>query len=267
MCARTDPFTIGQCDSVQIVRFSILELVLVSNIREIVFHCLTRRLCSGAWLLQLSKELPASTKLYGCDISSSNFPKAHPGNVEFRVASVTSMPQDWSGKFDFVNQRFLAAGLPGSDWYPAMSELFRVLRPGGHIELIDLDFLATVNAGPHSTRFLGLASELFAKRGLLFDCARRLRGFAEAAGFVDVKADKQYFPVGKAWGRIGQLGTSNAVGVFAGMGSFMKATGIVASNEEISCLIDDIVQEWDNSDIGMRFVAYVVCARKPEEVS
>lgn len=116
-------------------------------------------------------------------------------------------------------------------------------------------------------RILGLASELFAKRGLLFDCARRLRGFAEAAGFVDVKADKQYFPVGKAWGRIGQLGTSNAVGVFAGMGSFMKATGIVASNKEISCLIDDIVQEWDNSDIGMRFVAYVVCARKPEEVS
>lgn len=40
--------TIGQCDSVQIVRFSTLEQVLVSNIREIAFQYLTRRLCSGA---------------------------------------------------------------------------------------------------------------------------------------------------------------------------------------------------------------------------
>lgn len=177
------------------------------------------------------------------------------------------MPQDWTGKFDFVNQRFLAAGLPGSEWYSAISELFRVLKPGGHIELIDVDFQATINAGPHSTRFLGLLSELFANRGLLFDCARRVRGFAEAAGFVVVKADKHYFPVGKkAWGRIGQLGTSNMVGVFTGMGPFMKATGIVASDEELSCLIDNCAQEWDHSDIGTRFVAHAICAKKPENV-
>lgn len=113
--------------------------------------------------------------------------------------------------------------------------------------------------------FLGLFLNHFAKRGLLFDCARRLRGFAEAAGFVVVKADKQYLPAGrKAWGRIGELMTSNAVGVFTGLGSFIKAIDIMASDEEISCLIDDCVQEWDQSDIGTRFVANVVCAKKPE---
>lgn len=44
-----------------------------------------------------------------------------------------------------------------------MSELFRVLRPGEHIELIDL----TVNAGPHATRFLGLISEPFCQTWLV----------------------------------------------------------------------------------------------------
>lgn len=152
--------TIGQCDSVQIVRFSTLEQVLVSNIREIAFQYLTRRSCSSACYFSYQRRC---TKLYGSDIYSINFPKVYPGNVEFRVASVTSMPQDWSGKFDLVHQRFLIASPPGSGWYSAMSVLFRVLKPGGHIELIDL----TVNAGPHATRFLGLISEPFCQTWLI----------------------------------------------------------------------------------------------------
>lgn len=156
--------TIGQCDSVQIVRFSTLEQVLVSNIRDIAFQYLTRRLCSSACYFSYQRRC---TKLYGSDISSINFPKVYPGNVEFRVASVTSVPQDWSDKFDFVHQRFLIVGLPRSVWYSVMSELFHVLKPGGHIELIDLDWLATVNAGPHATRFLGLISEPFCQTWLV----------------------------------------------------------------------------------------------------
>ena len=77
--------------------------------------------------------VPDTVELHAIDVSSDNFPKegTFPANVRFSLASVTKFPSEWTNKFDFINQRLLFLGLLEKEWPVAISELFRVLKPGG----------------------------------------------------------------------------------------------------------------------------------------
>lgn len=209
--------------------------------------------------------MPASVELYGCDISSNNFPKDYPDNVRFQVAPATSLPEDWTNKFDFAHQRLLTAGLPGPDWPTAVSELFRVVKPGGHIQLLEVDFTNIVNAGPSTVRAYSLLSDLFDKRRLLFDCSKHLQRFAEAAGFIDVRSDKGYWAMGKkAWGGVGELGTKDMRLILRGMAPALRIEGIIPSEQDMYDLVDECAKEWDESEYGFRLASHILCARKPE---
>ncbi|EKM76369.1 hypothetical protein AGABI1DRAFT_131453 [Agaricus bisporus var. burnettii JB137-S8] len=94
---------------------------------------------SGHWVLSCSKDVPTTINLHGIDISSRIFPKAPslPPNATFLTASITSLPNDWTNKFSLINQRLMCAGLNFEQWNAALSEIHRVLVPGGWIQLIE----------------------------------------------------------------------------------------------------------------------------------
>lgn len=59
----------------------------------------------GCWLLDLAKKVPDSVELHGVDVYGGNFPKVYPPSVHLEVNSVTKLPEEWSERFDFVNER------------------------------------------------------------------------------------------------------------------------------------------------------------------
>ena len=71
------------------------------------------------------------------DIEPRLFPTSHPKNIEFRVESVTQLPSDWSNSFSLVHQRLLLAALQIPEWPTALGEIYRVLRPGGWVQLAE----------------------------------------------------------------------------------------------------------------------------------
>ncbi|EEB93804.1 hypothetical protein MPER_07496 [Moniliophthora perniciosa FA553] len=94
---------------------------------------------TGAWILEIAQELSLSVSLHAVDLAPSLWPSSSiPSNVHYLVSSVTSLPEEWTNKFDLVNQSLLSGALKAADWPMAVSELYRVTKAGGHVQLCEI---------------------------------------------------------------------------------------------------------------------------------
>lgn len=212
--------------------------------------------------MDVAKVLPGTVRFEGCDISTTFFPEEHPPNVHFSVASVTQLPAEWTSQFDFVNERLLIAALLAEEWPQMISEMFRVLKPGGSVQLVELNPYWPRGAGRSACEQAEALHETgHKKRGLARDCALRIPGWLEQAGFTDIRADGKNSPMGKKWGKTGVLG-SNSLGVaFENMRGAFVREGLV-TEEKYDELMEKVRKEFDDCD-SMNFVFQVICARKP----
>jgi len=104
---------------------------------------------TGAWIMDLAQSVPSSLELYGSDVSAYHFPQTHPANVHFVEASSTNFSEEWTGKFDVVNQHLLVPALLAKEWPVVLSEVLRVLKPGGYAQFAESDLpIMFVNGGP-----------------------------------------------------------------------------------------------------------------------
>ena len=211
--------------------------------------------------MNLAKEVPESANLYGVDIFGENFPKSPPPNVHFSVNSVTKLPDEWSSTFDFVNERILGVGLVDGEWSPAVSELFRVTKPGGSIQLCE-HVAQAKNLGPAWARGLALLDEVMTKRGLSIDCALTLPGMLEQAGFVDVVAEKRYFPMGRAGGEVGMKASETYSEAFHHLLYTIKEEHMNHTKQEMQKLLEDVEKEWDGPECT-EGVFWIIGAKKP----
>ncbi|KAK2841691.1 hypothetical protein FQN49_006005 [Arthroderma sp. PD_2] len=101
---------------------------------------------TGLWLFDLARELPASAKLDGFDISLANAPQKHwwPQNVTMREWNVfDDVPEELVGQYDIVHLRLLILVVENSDPRPIIQRVFRMLKPGGYIQWDDLNYPST----------------------------------------------------------------------------------------------------------------------------
>lgn len=201
-------------------------------------------------------------ELYGNDVSSIHFPKVHPQNVQFHVASVTKLPDDWTAKFDLIHQRLLIGALTAGHWQEAISETLKVLKPGGSVQLVEFHLLDTTNAGPAWTRFRVIFEKLLAKRNMMSDCAVQLPHMLNEGGFVDVVATRKVISIGGGAGQIGKTAAAYIMIGFQSMGPAMLVEGLVASELEFEELMADVRRECDGP-VHMEQAVWMVCARKP----
>ena len=106
-------------------------------------------------------------------------------NVAYRVGDATSLPFD-DGTFDAAYSERVFIHL--ADPAVAMGELWRVLRPGGRLVVVDPDHLRTATDADD----VELADLLVARLGREFanpGSGRHLRSHAVRAGFTDVRVD------------------------------------------------------------------------------
>src|SRR5260221_228083 len=117
---------------------------------------------SGQWGFDTCDDFPEA-RVVGVDLVPSK--PGRPARYRFVKGNLLGGLPFADDQFDFVHQRLLVAGIPLTAWPAVVSELARVTRPGGWVELVEGPW-EFEGAGPATRRVFGLVGEMLAARGL-----------------------------------------------------------------------------------------------------
>ena len=121
-----------------------------------------------------------------------------PPNCEFQIDNAE---QEWTfdKKFDFIHVRLLCFGI--RDWPRLFEQCFTHLKPGGWLELQEVDFppgCADDTAGPDSAflKWGKLIHEACLSVGVNTSACRGFKPQLEDQGFVNVQESPAFWPLG-----------------------------------------------------------------------
>lgn len=110
---------------------------------------------SGAWLLDVAKDVPATCQLTGFDLTASAFPTAEnrPSNIYFIAHDMyLPFPASEKGTYDIVAVRFISSVAAREEWARAIKNLMTLLKPGGWLQWIDSCNFALYNSVAGTSR-------------------------------------------------------------------------------------------------------------------
>ncbi|ORE02889.1 S-adenosyl-L-methionine-dependent methyltransferase [Rhizopus microsporus var. microsporus] len=112
---------------------------------------------SGAWIMDMMRDYPNCT-YHGCDISDTRYKKVNIEKFIFTCGNVVKGLPYEDNTFDFVHMRLLVLALREEEWPTAISELIRVTKPGGMIQLLEMDLRQQQEDDPSGALYkVGLA--------------------------------------------------------------------------------------------------------------
>ncbi|KAF9070933.1 hypothetical protein BDP27DRAFT_1362173 [Rhodocollybia butyracea] len=220
---------------------------------------------TGIWLLDVAHQVNPNISLTGIDISQRLFPTQYPQNVTFAVHSVTNLPESWSNRFKVANQRLLSGALTHEQWGMALSELYRILKPGGWIQLLESSPLEVKTSSGPMKRLTDAVAALFVNKGLVLDIVETLDQRLKDAGFGNIKKQSVALP---------RLDSQDLDSEFEGLKRLVTAgvqalkpallaTGMFESEDEIGALSNGVDQEW-NTPSRFLWSWTVIYAQKPD---
>ncbi|KAL9552153.1 hypothetical protein MBANPS3_003909 [Mucor bainieri] len=98
----------------------------------------------GTWLMDVATEYPSS-QFIGvdmCDVFPNNI---RPPNVSFQVGNALERLPFSDNTFDFVNIRLFIIALKGEEWPVVIQEAYRILKPGGYLQIVECGMLERGN--------------------------------------------------------------------------------------------------------------------------
>ncbi|KAK7056249.1 hypothetical protein VNI00_002801 [Paramarasmius palmivorus] len=224
----------------------------------------------GTWIRALAKEFSPSISMHAVDIAPGLWTSTTavvPPNVHYTVASVTLLPNDWTNKFDLVNQAFLYAYLKAPDWALNIPELYRVTKPGGHIQLIEpTGRRAKLPSDLAASKIQEVPLGAARMNGSLENIVSGLPPILETAGFHDITVEVKPPPrLDMARDEAVVEGLDYLEILFDAMEDFVishEEFG-VKNKEEYDALRQRHIEEVRESDSPIGVELCYICARKP----
>jgi SAM-dependent methyltransferase len=213
---------------------------------------------TGQWAFEMCAEFDSSL-VVGLDLVSGKSAQP-PGYWYVRGDVLHGLPFA-DDRFDFVHQRFLVSGLPLACWSEVVSDLARVARPGGWVELVEVPW-SFDRPGPASQRIMDLARPLLAS--LELDTSdvvyRSLDGYLREAGLANVARHEVTKPIGRWGGAVGSLMVTNLRAGVTRVCEILQARGMLSA-DELRELIQEALVEWENGQ--MAYPVAVAFGQKP----
>ncbi|KAF4973850.1 hypothetical protein FZEAL_9196 [Fusarium zealandicum] len=100
----------------------------------------------GDWAMQVASQYP-DAEVLGIDVSPHMIPENPPDNMELQVDDLNSRFTFRSNHFDVVHSQMLAGGINANRWRSYIRDVFRVLRPGGWVQMVEIYFNAQSDNG------------------------------------------------------------------------------------------------------------------------
>ncbi|KAI0206333.1 S-adenosyl-L-methionine-dependent methyltransferase [Astrocystis sublimbata] len=152
---------------------------------------------TGEWALQVAWEHPRC-EVRGIDIAPHHHnPEEGLENLYLDIDDLNMPLQFSSNHFDLINSRLVAGGINTERWTGYIRDILRSLRPGGWVQMVEIDFNAQSDNGAladSSALRQWSQTYLFAMEQCKNPRApRRLGGWLRNAGFTDV--DERMIPL------------------------------------------------------------------------
>ncbi|KAI9593665.1 S-adenosyl-L-methionine-dependent methyltransferase [Syncephalis fuscata] len=153
----------------------------------------------GHWLLDMANDYP-QTRFTGLDILDQMKDRVLPKNCEFYCGDVLQGLPFSDGYFDLIHQRFMYLFIPSNAWSALISEMARILKPGGQILLIERQFHVEKTNDVIGT-MLGAFNSAISNNEVTTSICDRLDQVLDKSGFVDINKNSINIPVGE-WGGV-----------------------------------------------------------------
>ncbi|KAI0815775.1 S-adenosyl-L-methionine-dependent methyltransferase [Xylaria sp. FL0064] len=152
---------------------------------------------TGEWALQVAWQYPRC-EVRGIDVTPHHHnPEEGLENLYLDIDDLNMPFQFPSNHFDLINSRLVAGGINNERWTGYIRDILRCLRPGGWVQMVEIDFNAQSDNGAladNSALRQWSQTYLFAMEQCKNPRApRRLGGWLRHAGFTDV--DERMIPL------------------------------------------------------------------------
>lgn len=213
---------------------------------------------TGRWCREMARQFPYA-QVVGLDLEElPDGPAALlPPNYRFVSGNVLHPLPFAHETFDYVHQRLLVAAIPLPHWPGVISELIRVTRPGGWLELVEAGTEFT-NPGPLTRRFLAWGIAASTSRGLDARGIPHLGEMMHASGLHAVQKRSLAIPIGAWAGRPGIMMKENLLSAMTGLKALYTRGGI--AEDEFTHLLTRLPDEWESYRSSYHF--FIFYARK-----
>ncbi|KAG0166429.1 hypothetical protein DFQ29_000976 [Apophysomyces sp. BC1021] len=150
---------------------------------------------NGIWALETASQF-GRAQVLGMDIRPPPEQQGGPKNLRYVEANVMETWPMADNAVDFIFQRNMGQVIHQDMWPKVLKEMFRVLKPGGYIELVESD-LWHHNAGPVQQAFDAFFQEQCKELCLDFTFTETLPEKIEQAGFSTLDHRSLDIPVGE----------------------------------------------------------------------
>ncbi|KAH0597256.1 hypothetical protein MHUMG1_04633 [Metarhizium humberi] len=101
---------------------------------------------AGDWALDVARAYP-DCEVIGVDICPNMIPEDQPENLVFQIDDLNARFTFSPGQFDVVHSQMMSGGINASRWHGYIQDIFRVLRPGGWCQMVEIYFNAQSDNG------------------------------------------------------------------------------------------------------------------------
>lgn len=183
---------------------------------------------TGRWAMDLAQQFP-DAHVVGMDlmpppVEPRSTPRPQPANYSFVRGNVLEGAPFADDSFDFVHQRFLTLAIPAAHWPVVVSELLRITRPGGWVELVETE---PPSGAPAIDQLAAWGVELTRRRGIDMSLMARIGDLLRDSGATQVTARMVKMPVGKPAGHIGAMAAVDYMTALAAVRAPLAKLGIV----------------------------------------
>lgn len=221
----------------------------------------------GTWVLEMATEFPNSD-FHGIDLRTMFPSTIKPQNTQFLQHDFFKNLPYPNESFEFVRMRSMLGFITQTQLTHLLSEIQRVLKPSGYIELLDVEY-QIYRPGPICEAVLNrqLQSTMH-KKGIDFLASHHLSTLLMSrpadGGFIDVHQHKVSIPIG--WGgQLGEVHAQNLSNLLQSMHPSIKKD-IAFNNKgqtiDIDALIPKAIEECKATQSHMNW--FVCYGQKPD---
>ncbi|KAL1914958.1 uncharacterized protein VTP21DRAFT_7663 [Calcarisporiella thermophila] len=147
----------------------------------------------GTWIMEMAVEYPR-TKFYGIDMFKMFPSHIVPANCYFQTANALEALPYSDQSFGFVFIRDLGLAVYQKEWPSLITEVLRVLKPGGYLELVETDYFVQGEGEAFGKISNGLYNALRA-RDIHPSWTQKIGDYLNTMHMEDVNSFPQSFPV------------------------------------------------------------------------